>query len=169
MMKEELLRAFEASTNDLTDHMAAYSDRDFGTAPGHGKWSAAQVAAHLLMVDKVAVTVLSGFCSPTARDPFSKKQLIADHMNDLDKQFKAPAFIVPPEDGQVREALISGIIKERAMIHNIIMVADITETCMESKHPGFGQLTRAEWMYFLISHTNRHIKQLERIAAAIAG
>ena len=168
LTKEELLKGFEQSTDNLTDQLAAFDAKKFAIKPAPDKWSAFQVADHILLVDRVMVKVMSGFCATAPRDPFAKKQMIEDNMNDLDKKFISPEFILPSDTAVDKDAIISDILKERAMIRNLIMVSDITEVCLDSKHPGFGQLTRAEWVYFNICHTNRHAKQLERTAAAVA-
>jgi hypothetical protein len=39
--------------------------------------------------------------------------------------------------------------------------------CMEFDFPGFGHLTRYEWLKFIVFHTQRHIHQLKQIKNAL--
>lgn len=161
-IKEELLKGLEESTNALSDVLAAFSAVQFGQEPAPDKWSAAEVAEHLILLEKIVGGALSGFCVATHRDPFLKKRDIEGHMSNFERAFKAPEFIRPSGHLQQQDA-IDQLISVRKMTSNLVMVSDVTETCMDTDHPGFGQLTRGEWVYFDISHANRHLRQLLHI------
>ena len=49
-----------------------------------------------------------------------------------------------------------------------IKTLNLSETCTAFELPGFGEFTRAEWIYFAMYHTQRHTHQLKKIYERMA-
>ena len=48
-----------------------------------------------------------------------------------------------------------------------IRLLDLSATCLDFEMPGIGALTRLEWLWFYVWHTQRHLRQVKNIYAAI--
>ena len=81
--------------------------------------------------------------------------------------FKVPApdFVTPrgkftslPEASQHIDTIISRVI-------DYITFYPIEEDTQTFKHPILGNMTKTDWAHFLITHTQRHIHQIEDLKA----
>ncbi|MES2006307.1 MAG: DinB family protein [Bacteroidota bacterium] len=124
-------------------------------------WTAGQVAEHLLIIEHMALTVLSGKTVPADRDP-------QDHVNTLQKRLvdrvnKLEAFpaIMPSDASKEPQALIEKLIAARKNLIDFVRDHDMTLLLPERPNRVYGVLSGIEWVQFWIHHANRHIKQLE--------
>lgn len=165
MNKELLIADLDASTESLIQQLETIGQDRFNKQPSHTGWSAAQVAEHLLILEVFANKVVSGETIPSTCPPDSKVPLIKGAMEDMETKRTAPEQVIPSADEKELSHLITAIRAQRDLLKQRITTTDITEACISSKHPALGTLTRLEWIYFTIYHTERHRKQLERMVA----
>ena len=55
--------------------------------------------------------------------------------------------------------------KKREELAEIIKTTKLTDGVTE-KHYYFGEMTKPDWVHFLLQHTDRHIAQLEELKTA---
>ncbi len=53
--------------------------------------------------------------------------------------------------------------EQRKLLEEIVKKEDMSLTCDDFKHFGFGYLNRVEWVYFNIFHGERHRVQIENL------
>jgi len=162
MDKTIILADLDNSLSNLEKTITGFIIEGFNRSPSATAWSPAQIVEHLLLLERIAMKAINGATIPTNRAADSKVGLIKWAMEDETKRL-APGIVVPSDTTLNAQQLIQQIQQERQKIKTSIASADITEACTEFKHPVLGTLTRFEWLYFIIYHTERHRKQIERI------
>ncbi len=163
MNPDTLLSDLEENTQKLISSISSFSQDNFNTRPSPASWSGADVAEHLLLLDSMIGKVLRGPVKPSDGQFDRKIKMIESVFTDTKNTFPAPEFILPSAEAKDLKDLAGKLITVRNTIAETIPGTDLSELCLEMKSPGFGALTRYEWIYFTIYHTNRHILQLNKI------
>ena len=160
--KEQLLKELNQSTNDLILELQQCEENHFNRRPAENWWSVAQIAEHILLLE-TQVNYALRKAETTQRQIDLKVMPMKLGMNNLERKYSAPDFILPSADHKEREQLIEGLKKQRDLLKQLIETTDLTETPVY-KHPVIGDMTRLEWIHFVIYHSERHIKQMQRIS-----
>jgi uncharacterized damage-inducible protein DinB len=167
MDKTALLAGLDQSFASLEQTMAGIAPDQFTNKPSESGWSAAEIAEHILLLEKIAVKALTGSTVATNRDASSKASLIKWAMEDLTRR-EAPVIVQPLGEKANANHLMAEIKEERGKLKAVVERSDITEACTGLKHPALGTLTRLEWVQFIIHHTERHRKQMESLKEKLA-
>ncbi len=156
--QHSLLRAADAIPPDL-----------WKTCPREGAWSAAELIAHIMTVERAVVG---------AADRILKKQ--PKHIPVL-KRFRLPFVLAEIRFVRMKTPipLDSQLLREKdAMLEELTEVRKRTLALMEEtknrdltiyrwRHSFLGSLNAYEWFSFLGSHQIRHEKQMREIAASL--
>lgn len=159
--KEQLVQELDGSTDELINMLSSTKEEAFNIKIAEGSWSIADVAEHLLVLE-TAVNFALQKTHATERSPDLKIEPMRQGLADAEKKFNAPDFVKPTSLHKDKLQLIEDLKKQREILKQIIQTKDLTETT-DFKHPVIGSMTGFEWVYFNIFHTQRHLKQVERI------
>ena len=140
---------------------------DWKTQPGEGRWSAAELVAHLMMVERAVIGKADRVAQHPPK-PVSVFKRIHVPMAIVESRWirrKAPVAVEPGMLGD-KEAMLAELrtVRERSL-------AFLEETRSRNlrgyywKHPALGMLNTYEWMQFVASHEVRHTKQMKEISA----
>ncbi|MFL5808449.1 MAG: DinB family protein [Flavisolibacter sp.] len=162
--KEQVLSDLDRSTDELIQQLLSCDEKDFNKSPGDNRWTVAMVAQHILILE-TQVNWAFQKAVKTDRAVDGKLLFVTKGLDNLDKKFVAPDFIVPTTDDKDRHELLDAIKKQRNILRQIIQTTDLEET-PTYKHPVIGDMTRLEWIYFNIHHAQRHLRQLQRAASS---
>lgn len=135
--------------------------------PFKGSWTIGQVGEHILKASSWILKSLEGKVIATHRDAGEKAEQIEKVFLDFNNKMKSPDFIGPSDDFKNREILIESLEHKMSRIENIATINDLTSICTSAELPGFGALTRLEWITFYNCHTKRHVSQLKKIKKAL--
>src|SRR5438045_1482849 len=64
-----------------------------------------------------------------------------------------------------KQEIIAALKGQREILEQYVLEYDLGETT-EYLHPVIGEMTRIEWIYFIIYHSGKHARQLARIRTA---
>jgi uncharacterized damage-inducible protein DinB len=142
---------------------------EWKTSPGEGRWSAAELVAHLMMVERAVI----GKADRVAQKPPKRVSLLKRihiPMALVESRWirrKAPA---PVEPGMLRdkEEMLAELrtVRERSLAFlEETKDRNMGEYCWA--HPALGTLNVYEWLQFIASHEVRHTKQMREIAASL--
>lgn len=139
------------------------------TTPREGAWSAAEVVAHVIMVERAVVG---------AMERILQKQ--AKHVPLL-KRFRLPFIFAErrlmrlktpiPIDTQLlreKEGMLSELRETRG--RTLALMEETSNRDLSAyrwRHPFLGSLSAYEWLVLLASHQIRHEKQMREIAARL--
>ena len=139
------------------------------TCPREGAWSAAELIAHVMMVERTVVG---------AAERILKKQ--PKHI-PVWKRFRLPFAVAEirlfrmktpiPLDSQLlleKDAMLAELREVRGRTLGLIEeTRDRDLSAYRWRHPFLGSLNAYQWFSFLGSHQIRHEKQMREIAAAL--
>jgi hypothetical protein len=161
--------ALEATVADMNTAFAEIKPRD-------GSWSAAQILAHLAIVEtRVLKMVRNSIDAARAEGSVgmdsSDARIVGtlDHFQVTDAVVKrtAPTTITPDGPRPVDESLAS-LEASRVELKEILTAnADIDLHSIKRPHPLFRELDMYQWALFAAEHEERHRKQIERTLAEV--
>lgn len=144
---------------------SALKQDEINAVPFDGSWTAAQVINHLFKSDYSILKALHGQTKLTGRQPDEYAGQIKTQLLDFNNKMHSPEFIKPATIVFNKRALLNSLISSRKQLNAATQTLDLTKTC---NHPVLIGFTRLELIYFVIYHTQRHIRQVKNIADALA-
>jgi hypothetical protein len=149
-IKEKLVLAITSIKLDKINHI-----------PFEGSWTAGQVGEHINLSVSGMIDILSAPAKETEREPDQYVKNIRDMFLNFNLKFQAAQNITPTAKHHDKETLINTLNHTFQTFIDIIQAEDLTGTFPGALFPGIGPLTRLEWVYLTIYHTQRHIHQLK--------
>ncbi len=146
------------------------SGEKWGDSPASNEWSAAQIVAHLVVVERGVVTNVDRLTQKAPIPfPFPKRMHLPLWLVEARViRRKSP---VPLDESLLgeKEAMLAGLrgVRERTL-------AFISETERRNlsaycwRHPFLGMLNAYEWMEMIAAHQLRHTKQIREIEAKLS-
>jgi len=165
--RKEVLSHFDTTMQDLLASLVTFQQDAFNIKPSENRWSAAQVAEHLLKSYQTVSDTLKGPHADTDRYYNENTEQIKNIFLDFDNKLQSPEFIIPEEMLYDQAALLNLLRNTLSDIRSAFLKTDITKTCTFFTLPVLGHLTCLEWMYFIIYHTQRHIHQIKNIKESL--
>lgn len=165
--KEDLIEELHQSTHKLLGHLSTFTETEFNFHPAPGKWSAADIAEHLLIIETRIQGALRGLLSPTERAPEDKLALFKPALQDRSQTIQAPDAVMPTGAIKDKKKILDALEEQRNKLTLALQTTDLDLTCMDFSHPRLGKLTVVEWVWFNIYHAQRHIHQLEELKRSI--
>ena len=167
LSKQELAAQAKQTGAALLDTLASFNDEQFNTQPSYGGWTAGQVAEHLLLSGGVAEAVHGNTTPTTDRKPDAYCAMIAGIFLDFSTRLQSPDFILPSGGYHDKPEMLkkTKLVWER--IGEGIDALDLSVTCTDFEMPTVGHLTRLEWLWFYVWHSQRHLRQLNNIRVAV--
>jgi len=142
------------------------SAEDWKTRPRAGRWSAAELVAHLVTVEKAIIEKADRVSQkPPRRVPLYKRFRLPMRLAEVRLiRLKSPMPVLA-ESLRGKEEMLAELrgTRERSL-------AFLEETRHRElsaylwRHPALGMLNTYAWMEFLAAHENRHTKQMREIA-----
>ncbi|HEX2869122.1 MAG TPA: DinB family protein [Ignavibacteriales bacterium] len=166
--KNTLTYDLECATARLAEAFGDFPMNEFNKSASIGTWSAGDIAEHLYITESYISRTLTGSVRPSDRNPMQKIPLLGTTFQDFERKFTAGKEIYPTEVPKNRDEITQKLVNNRMMLLNTIKTHDLSESCLDFIHPKFGELTRAEWIYFVIYHGERHLQQLENVRKFIS-
>jgi uncharacterized damage-inducible protein DinB len=161
--KHKIINELSASTKTLINEFAGIDEELFNIKPSENVWSAGNIAEHLIILESYINKIFTGKTKNSDRDPLKNVELIKQYLMDFDKKLNAPEPIAPQKTTIGKEYILKEFWENRNTLNKIISINDLTLVCLEFNHRLFGELTGAEWVYFIIFHTERHLYQLNKL------
>ncbi len=162
-MNSETYSRYDTTLLHIIAVLKSIDQAGINTIPFEGSWTAGQVTDHVLKSMDNMGHVLRNGTQPTDRPYDQHKAMLEKVFLDYEHMMKSPDFIIPTNDPLEKKELINKLAAIRADTLDAITTLDLTELCMSFEMPGMGYITRYEFIWFTIYHTQRHTHQLEKI------
>ena len=158
---ESVIDELEESTRMLIKELSAFSDEQFFQRPAEGIWSAGEIAEHILLLESRANEGMH--TARTGNRPIDLKIIpMRDGLKEDEKKYVAPTIVIPKGEMKNKQALLQALVLQRDVLKNLIRQMDLS-LITEFRHPVIGSMSRLEWVYFHIYHTERHVRQLRSL------
>jgi hypothetical protein len=139
---------------------------EWKTSPGNGVWSAAELVAHLIIVERFILGTTDKMThKPAQPAPLYKRLHLPLAMVEARLIRRKTPIPISPELVREKEAMLGELREVRGRT-----LAYLEETKNRDlsaygwRHPFLGRLNFYEWFEFIGSHEIRHMKQLQEIA-----
>lgn len=168
MDTRQLLLELDQTEHDFHAILASFEPEQINVVPFEGSWTAGQVAEHILMAESGIPETLLGSTAPTERPIAQFVPVIESIFLDFTAKYQAPEFIIPSSGPHDQQELLNAFKTNRARIRNLADTADLSLTCTDFAFPQVAELTRWEWLQFVLCHSKRHTRQLRNIFEKVA-
>lgn len=167
MMRREVTNQVVPTFDRLIEVISGFDGVSFNTIPFEGSWTAGQCVQHIKLSAGTIIDVLEGRIEKASRDPEEKVGQIAAMFLDFSTKMESPEFINPEMKTYDAQRFIDFFRTFKANLDEAANRLELSQVCLDFEIPGFGTMTRFEWIAFVLFHTQRHVHQLERIRAAV--
>lgn len=169
----EVLSDLAQVSGEFISTLDEFSSGTFNTVAGDNdvsedenkSWTPAQAGRHIEKSITGFTSLLEGKTIPADRDPSAKLPVIANDFLNYDTKMISPDFLVPEDKVFDKERLVVNL---RNSFDEILAAGarlDLTPVCLGFELPGYGPMTRLEWLFFVYCHTSRHLHQLQGMKA----
>jgi uncharacterized damage-inducible protein DinB len=142
---------------------------EWKTRPSEGKWSAAELLAHLMMVERAVIGKADRVRQhPPKRVSLLKRIHIPMALVESRWIRRESPMPVRPEMLSDKESMLAQLrtVRERSLAFlEETRGRNLGDYCWT--HPALGTLNTYEWMQFIASHEVRHTKQMREIVARL--
>ena len=166
-MENAINTEIENTTNELIRLFSSTRQEQFNEIPYEGSWSVAQVGDHLLKSYGLVEALSNGPVRKTERLPGMGIEKVKKIFLDFNAKYKSAEALQPTNEPIEVEELLNGLQKRISQIKEVIQTKDLAQTCIGIPFKGIGELTRMEWLYVILFHTQRHIHQIKGIIKSI--
>jgi hypothetical protein len=156
----ELTETFDSMANILSD----FKEQEINNRPFPESWTAGQVAHHIILS---SAGLPDKHVTVAGRSYDQKVESIRNLFLDFSQKSQAAKFIQPGEGVFKKEVLLTKLKANLAALIVVAQTRDLKALCPGVEVPGFGALTRYEWLKLIVYHTQRHAQQLRNICALI--
>jgi DinB superfamily len=167
---EPILQKLARSQRDLLRAADAVPAELWKTSPREGAWSAAEVIAHLVTVERTVIATVDRILRKQPKQiPWLKRFRLPFILAEVRLIRMKTPIPVDPQLLREKETMLAELreVRERTL-------ALLEETRSRDlsayrwRHPFLGSLNAYEWFSFLGSHQRRHEKQMRELAVSLA-
>lgn len=155
------------NTENLFRFLDNVDERIFDNKPSDNEWSVKDCCEHIIIIENSLTHILKGNTKETTKDPERKIELIRNVFQNLEKKYHAPEAIKPVGTIKNKEEVKEKFSRIRNELLRIGNEMNWTDVCLDFRNVGFGIMTRVEWIYFCIYHTERHLHQMRSIVERV--
>lgn len=140
------------------------AEKALNKVPFRNSWTALQVLIHVTKSNNAIAQALQMQGGVAERDPEQKAAHLKNMFLDFEAKYKSPDFIVPEKGKHNKDEVLQAL---TASIKNIKELRNQTNLAEIIDLPAFGAITKLELLYFVLYHTQRHVRQLRNIITSV--
>ncbi|MBC7899137.1 MAG: DinB family protein [Saprospiraceae bacterium] len=156
----------------FTETLSALTDVQASALPDGEKWTVAQIAEHVSIVEENMAKICLKLLSKAQADgktstgtAFISDSFRARGAEVAQIKLEAPEMVHPSGGKSIAESLAK-MAETQAKFNELLPLFETCD-CDENKfpHPFFGDLSAAEWLTLAGGHKARHLKQIRNVLA----
>lgn len=164
MERTEILGQIQPTYIALCEVIDALTD-NFNRPPSYGGWTPGQVARHLQMSQAKLIQALEATSYETRHPENAKVAAIIGLFLNFDSKYDAPGFITPEDQEFDANRLRNFFSQLKNELSEKVPDLALDVVVPHFDFPHIGTLTRLEMIAFALFHTQRHIRQMEKMIA----
>lgn len=161
---DELFASLDETWSAFLKLVSSVDEQDINIVPFEDSWTVAQLATHVIKSNKAIVQALQMEGKPCSRNAGERTDELKKTFLDFTVKFQSPEFIVPENKEYKKEAVVEKLENSIEQLKQLGAKANLYEIIIL---PAFGELTKFEILYFVLVHTQRHLRQLKNILSII--
>lgn len=157
-LQQQLTEAFD----HFIKPFSGLSNETVNDKPKQGSWTIGQLAQHVVLATS---GVPDGSTKPANRKMDQLEQEIIATFTNQEVKFTSPEPLEPEKKQYDRDQLLKQLERNKLTLINVLKEKELSELCLDMELPVWGYLTRYEWIKLITYHTERHVRQLEKLSA----
>jgi hypothetical protein len=156
-LEQQLQQIFE----QLITRIARLTNDAINKEPQQGNWTIGMLIQHVVL----ATAGLGDTHTKPADRAYDQYEGSIKETFTSPAKFQSPEFITPSKKQYDVQELLNELRVHRDELVTSIREKDLSLQCMDIEAPGWGYLTRYEWLVLIIYHVQRHTEQLKNLIA----
>jgi hypothetical protein len=164
-MQQTFLAELALSSERLLASIIHLSETQAHFKATDSTWSVLECLEHIFIVEAgIYKNLKSEGLTEQGAESVTNRSKVSGYMQDRNLKIDAPDFTTPKGRFTTLAEGMQAFVNKRAEIATIIQSSNLHDGFI-SKHPRLGDMTKSDWVHFMLEHTNRHIEQLGEIQA----
>ncbi len=153
----------------MIETLSAITREQASALPDGEKWSIAQIADHVSIVNHGMYRICNKLLSKAKENglrsagPLDLSEFMAKAAGIVDVKLEAPEMVHPGANRPLAESLASLEESERAFEALRPAFEEFDPNAFKFPHPFFGEMSAAEWLMLAGGHEARHLSQIKKI------
>lgn len=164
--RENLVQAIKTTFDTLILELSKFDQDRWNQVPFEGSWTAGQTVEH---IDICGNGIPDSKTTVTNRAYDENVGAIKELFLNFEIKFETDPSIAPGPGPHHKDSQIQKIREIKSNLENVAKTTDLASLCEDMELPSFGLLTRYEWLYFILFHTQRHTNQIISIGKHLTG
>ncbi len=156
-VRNDLTRDIETTFDNLITELSKFDEDALNQVPFEGSWTAGQTAEHIIICGSGIPDTQT---TKANRASDEKVEVIKELFLNFDLKFETDPSIAPGQPPHDKQLLLNKIMEIKEILKIIADTKSLEELCLDMELPTFGNLTRYEWLRFILFHTQRHTHQI---------
>jgi len=155
--KSLLIKDISVTFELLHSALSSFSENTINQIPFEGSWTAGQTAEHIIICGN---GIPDSTTTSAGRFHDEKVAPIKELFLNFGIRFETDPAIAPGLPPHDRQSLLKNIKHIEKVLLSAAGKGNLEELCLDMELPTFGNLTRYEWLQFILFHTQRHTQQI---------
>lgn len=158
--KEDLIREIEQTFGTVIEELGKFNRETLNEIPFEGSWTAGQTLEHIVICSNGIPdeNVVQANRSYNQKVPSLKALFL-----DFDLKLETDPELAPSSPPHDKQLLLKNTSEIKERLKTIANTRNLEEPCLDMELPSFGNLSRYEWLRFILFHTQRHTRQIANI------
>jgi uncharacterized damage-inducible protein DinB len=162
-MQELFLSQTAESAEKLLASIANLSENQVHFKAAENIWSVLECLEHIFVVEAgIIKTLRIESQSNEGAESVVNRGKVEEFLQNRGFKIDAPDFTAPKGRFKSLEELKAAFLTKRQELNMLMTTTNLLDGVLV-KHPKLGDMTKTDWVHFLIQHTNRHIEQVVEI------
>ena len=166
MILTDYLGTLDTNTRDIIAVASSFENKVYNVP--EGKWSPLQILEHIYLTDRVVIMMLS---RPSEQYHNDKHILGSARLEKVivtrrDVKVEAPDALQPKGQFENGADFVHAFSEQRKDLSTKLSNGEIAVDNRVHKHLRLGEMTIADWLYFMVHHSQRHLEQIKDILQA---
>lgn len=164
MEKLDYFEYLEDDTAHFLDWIETLEPNQFNLKE-EGKWGVFEVLEHILLVEDICIKMLlrPSDLIHDKTERLGKEVLHRLIIDRREKKMSAPEILHPKGSITTIQMFKEQFVRQRKQLQTQIQQNQLIIDHRMYKHPFLGEMTVTDWLYFIPLHTNRHLKQIQKL------
>jgi uncharacterized damage-inducible protein DinB len=171
VMHEEIFRELDQTSKNLLESISKLSDQQLKYKVNPQMWSIHECFEHIVITEIAVYRILmqhnQGNSSSSSETERIGKAKMEKLLNDRSIKTEAPDDVKPVGRFSSLDELRDKFISNRERITEALKNNQVVFDSRVIVHPVLGEMTKKDWLHFMIHHCERHCKQIEEIKSFI--
>jgi len=157
------ISTLDKNTGDVLQLLKECSEEQFEHKDGEA-WSILEILEHLLIIDRAVHRILLKRDRQQAETPeLAGSEKIKRFMSHREYKIASPEAAKPKGEIKNESQFVQAFLKQRGLLIDDLEKGNIVLDNGIVAHAVIGDMTKRDWLSFLVSHAERHLEQIKEV------